>query len=990
MKEPDKTKTLLQQALGLDAEAQTVMLDNIADATIKSQVETMLADPERLQQFLQQPAVSESDQPPQVGIQPGSLIKRIRVIKLLGQGGMGAVYLGFDEKLERQVAIKSIRPEHLENPATQQRFVREAQILSQINHPTICQLYDYIETAAGDFLVLEYINGKPLYQTPLTFEQKLTALAELATALAVAHEHGIVHRDLKPDNIMMTDEGDLKVLDFGIAQSLSQSTALPTHSGADRVADNKLTQQGSLVGTIRYMSPEQAQGQTIDTASDLYALGIIAQEIFSHQAAYQVLETTQLLNDVRCGNKLPVAGLPAPLIELIEQLTQLNPSHRPTALAAVERINALINAPKLKKQRTIKYSASIIGVLLLLMLLWQWRQFDNQANRSQQIKQYETKINALVRQAEQIYVLPIHPVYEEINGVLIQGESLYGVIQNDALLTDVDKHRLLGIILLRGENYADSIPLLERGLAENHWLAEAWSKLYIRKATEYSNKMGFEKSMYNSDLKEKYLAPALKYIEQTYKDSGQVDPMFRAFELSQTASLSTGLEAVNGILDDAHWNQDAVNLKAMILSASMTQAREKGEWELAKELADMTAATYKISTQMARSYPPGYASLCFVSLGLMADAIQRSGEQVETYTAQSIAACENVLKLQPENKYPMQLLTKIYLLQAQWQINYGMDANDSIAQAKHWNQQASSLENWISNSWNQASILAVEGRQRMLQGKAAEPTLDQSLEVLNKLYKVDTVYQPYVVSDLLFVLALQAQNKLRLAQHPEMIFQQAQTVFDATMLTPDLTVNEQRGLVANMAQVYMVELWNQFEQGQNIQLLANKLISFLNTTDSQIDHEPQQLLILANAHLLVADYLRQHHQSLGQNLLSAAGYIETAQAINSTDYNIQLSHAKLLTLQQYFSNQDYHHANQLYALAIAQNPHNPYSQLAWAEGLLIQAQSSRNTSERRSAIHAAAEQLHQALSVDPHNQIFINKQEKLRQLAVSLGIVIGL
>ena len=167
------------------------MLEQITDQDIRSQVETLLLNDTQREQFMQQ---SASDT-----LQPGTVINRIRIEKLLGQGGMGSVYLGFDEKLERQVAIKSIRPEHLKNPATQQRFEREAQILSKINHPSICQLYDYLETDGGDFLVLEYIQGKPLYQVPLSETQKLSALAELAAALAVAHEHGIVHRDLKPE-----------------------------------------------------------------------------------------------------------------------------------------------------------------------------------------------------------------------------------------------------------------------------------------------------------------------------------------------------------------------------------------------------------------------------------------------------------------------------------------------------------------------------------------------------------------------------------------------------------------------------------------------------------------------------------------------------------------------------------------------------------------------------------------------------------------------
>ena len=213
---------------------------------------------------------------------PGTRINRIVIESQIGQGGMGAVYLAYDEKLQRQVAIKSIRPEFLTNPDTQQRFIREARILSKINHQSICHIYDYIETDVGDFLVLEYIKGKQLYQTSLNKPETLDALMALAEALDVAHQHGVIHRDLKPDNVMVTDSGQIKVLDFGIAQSMGsiQTNQNTDASGsAKEGVSSELTSQGSLVGTIRYMSPEQAQAKVIDHRSDIYSLGVIFSEM---------------------------------------------------------------------------------------------------------------------------------------------------------------------------------------------------------------------------------------------------------------------------------------------------------------------------------------------------------------------------------------------------------------------------------------------------------------------------------------------------------------------------------------------------------------------------------------------------------------------------------------------------------------------------------------------------------------------------------------
>ncbi len=984
MKKPNQTKVILNQALGLNTQERTVLLEQIADTSLRSQVETLLADQKQLQQFLQDNQTNQIQKTEHQNIKPGSLIKRIRIIKLLGQGGMGSVYLGFDEKLERQVAIKSIRPEHLRNPETQQRFVREAQILSKINHPSICQLYDYVETAQGDFLVLEYIEGKPLYQKPLSDRQKLNVLANLAEALAVAHQHGIVHRDLKPDNIMITETGDVKVLDFGIAQSLTKPETAKTNQ--TKASSSELTQQGSLVGTIRYMSPEQANGLSIETASDLYALGIIAQEIFTHKAAYPVMETNQLLSDVQQGRRQELKELPTPVKKLIEQLTQIDPNKRPTALSTAEQIKSVINAPKHKKNNLIKYASITAGLVLIFTLLWQWQRFDNQAIRNEQIKSYENEINDLLKQAEQIYVLPLHPIDDEINEIYNQANQLYETIELDKKLTTTDKQRLLGIILLESESFQTAIELLESSQAESDLLADAWIKLYIEKAAEFSDANGFEQAMNDPNLRENYLKPALNYINKAHLETGQKNPLFQAFVLSQTESLDSGLLVINEILAKEQWNKDAVNLKALMLSASMVDAQQKGNWEQAKALALQTAETYQKSIQMARSYPDNYANLCEVNLGLLTDAIQRNGEHVLMFAEQSITACENALTLLPESQYPKQLLSRVYMMKAQWQTGMGLSAHDAIAQARSWNQKSSAVDNLLSVSWNQALILATEAKQLMLSGKPVKTVLDESQKLFDYMLKVDTEYKPFIISDLLFVLMYQSQEMLRQNQNPAAVFKRAQLLFDEAILTPDLLVSEQRGLINNMAQVLFIELSQQLDRGENVMPLGQKLLAFLNRADNMLRKDPNQLINLANTHLLLAEHLRRQQQPLEEHLVAADGYIAQALTINSTDYGILLSQASLMTLKSYFNNQDYNQANAAFKQAIDIYPDNPYSQHAWAQGLLIQAQNSQTKSQQITATHMAQDKIKRALSVDPTNQLFLNTQTKLFEYAQSHAI----
>lgn len=154
----------------------------------------------------------------------GNRVGQIRIEALLGAGGMGEVYRGFHERLERPVAVKVLRREHRLAPLVKARLLREARLLGKLDHPNICRVYDLFDDGERDFLVLELVDGERLGQRlerPLAFAERLAIARQVTSALAAAHAERIVHRDLKPDNVLFTAEGVVKVLDFGIARSLA-------------------------------------------------------------------------------------------------------------------------------------------------------------------------------------------------------------------------------------------------------------------------------------------------------------------------------------------------------------------------------------------------------------------------------------------------------------------------------------------------------------------------------------------------------------------------------------------------------------------------------------------------------------------------------------------------------------------------------------------------------------------------------------------------
>ncbi len=218
----------------------------------------------------------------------GQHILNYKIEKLIGEGGMGNVYLGVHAHIGRKVAIKALNPVLAKNPEIRERFKNEASTLSQLHHPNIVTLFDYVETEQGIFLVMEYVEGKQLdtyidtVTGPIPEEKAIPLFAQILDGVAYAHNRNVIHRDIKPSNIIITTEGKAKILDFGIAKIISDS-------------DHKLTKTGTKLGTVLFMSPEQVKGIEVDKRTDVYSLGITLFQTITgknpfdeHQTEYEV------------------------------------------------------------------------------------------------------------------------------------------------------------------------------------------------------------------------------------------------------------------------------------------------------------------------------------------------------------------------------------------------------------------------------------------------------------------------------------------------------------------------------------------------------------------------------------------------------------------------------------------------------------------------------------------------------------------------------
>jgi len=255
-------------------------------------------------------------------------IGRYQVVRAIGQGGMGALYLAWDPKLERQIAIKLLRGDDDE---LRERFAREARSVARLRHPNIVMIYDVGDHEGQPFIAMEFIQGQTLSEvirqrTMLPTLRKVELMAELCDGLGFAHKSGVIHRDIKPANVMVDHEGLLKILDFGIAR-LAESAGM--------------TQAGMLIGTLNYMSPEQVTGQPVDSRSDIFAVGALFYELLAYRQAFPGGLETGILHKIISGQPEPLdkiaRNLDEDVIRIVDRCIEKEPGKRYQDLASMRK-----------------------------------------------------------------------------------------------------------------------------------------------------------------------------------------------------------------------------------------------------------------------------------------------------------------------------------------------------------------------------------------------------------------------------------------------------------------------------------------------------------------------------------------------------------------------------------------------------------------------------------------------------------------------------
>ena len=320
-----RVERLYHAALERGAEGRADFLAEVCsdDEGLRREVESLLSYEEQAESFIESPALEVAAkmmaEEHEATAVPGQMINHYRVTSLLGAGGMGEVYLAEDTRLGRSVALKFLPAHFTQDKGHLRRFEREARAVATLSHPSVCTIHEVVETEQGRHcIVMEYVEGVTLReliaQGRMKVGEALDAAIQVASALAAAHVAGIVHRDMKPENIMLRPDGYVKVLDFGLAK-LTERQADDDAKASGRSLVN--TTPGLVMGTVAYMSPEQARGLPVDARTDVWSLGVVLYEMVCGQQPFEGATPTDVIVAIAAREPRAVgesrAGIASPI-----------------------------------------------------------------------------------------------------------------------------------------------------------------------------------------------------------------------------------------------------------------------------------------------------------------------------------------------------------------------------------------------------------------------------------------------------------------------------------------------------------------------------------------------------------------------------------------------------------------------------------------------------------------------------------------------------
>ncbi|MEW6366328.1 MAG: protein kinase [Acidobacteriota bacterium] len=625
---------------------------------------------------------------------------------LIGEGGMGRVYEAFDKTLNRFVALKFLRGD---NPSLTVRLVQEARAQAQVDHDSVCKVYEVGEIEGKPFIAVQYIPGRTLDQVSpeMTLEQKVRVMREVAEGVHAAHRIGLIHRDLKPANVMVekTAEGHWKpyVMDFGLARE---------------VATPGLTVTGVVMGTVGYMAPEQARGRVheLDRRTDVYGLGATFYEILTGRPPVAGSTSIDAILALLETDPEPVRKLnprvPADIETVVMKCLEKEPQRRyDSARALADDLQRYLDGEPIEARRasysyrilkkagrhkavTAVVAVSFTVVLALAAVAWSaWRTAKVRSRVAQQLGQAIERMDSIMRVA---HTIPLHDTRPEQAAVRAQIRDIEGRMKEAGSAADWPGHYAIG----RG-----FMALQETEAAKTH-LEAAWNSGYREPQVAYALGLVLG-AIYQRELDEAdripnkpqrdarrkkldtlYRAPALEMLRNGRGyESGSVE-YGEALIAFYEKRYPEALRLADRALLRAPWMYEAIILRGEVYCAEGIDAANRGDYRTAVQSWEEAARVHQDATRIGESDPAAYEAICDVWTRLMYFEIYQHGGSARPYFDWAVAAAESALRAEPDRATTCTKLSYVYYLWSEYQIRHGQDPSASYDRAAEAAQTA--------------------------------------------------------------------------------------------------------------------------------------------------------------------------------------------------------------------------------------------------------------------------------------------------------------
>ena len=672
-------------------------------------------------------------------------------VRFLGQGGMGRVFLAFDPRLQREVAIKFVRNE---DPEYLRRMIVEARTQARVSHPNVCKVHEVGEVEGKVYIAMQYIAGKPLggMMGELTVEQLAMVIRGAAEGLHDAHRAGIVHRDIKPSNIMVVrnDDGELSpyVMDFGLARGL---------------ADDGMTLSGAIVGTPRYMAPEQARGGpgTLDRRADVYSLGATLYHLLTGVppvAGTTVLEVLHHLSNTE--PRAPRAlrpDIPHDLEAIIIKCLEKDRSSRyDSARALADDLGRFLDGEpvfarssgawyrlrrRIAKHRRVAALAAIAVSALLALLVWGLHASGTAALREQLARQFTERVERVEAMARYSALCPLHDVTADRAVLRRHMTELEAEIREAGTAAIGPGHYALGRgYLALGDDvqaHAQLESAWQAGLREPRValaLVLAIGRLYQRAilAAAQLDPAELRRARLRA-IEQQYREPALAYLAASAGAEVPSAEYVAALTAFYRDDLDGAIRHLDAIGNGIPWFYEAYELRGQILLLEAEQSRDRGDVAHAQLDFEAGRRAYESAVAIGSSAPAIYVALGELEYASMIVELYGSGEIMPRFEI-ALAAANQALAVLPDSYDALVLRAKIRRSLAEYRTNQGSRADDLISAAVQDGERAVA----VSPSAPDAHLALVDlhrqaGELLVAQNKDPSEELRKALDQLERI-----------------------------------------------------------------------------------------------------------------------------------------------------------------------------------------------------------------------------------------------------------------